>query len=117
MSGEFLHPNAAHPVDQGGVSGDMTKAPRDVHVCLLAGREREGAPEGRAAATGRDTSGPAPVRTAAGGTPAGDGAPAAPAVTGPLLREFLDAMSALEADLARRWTGRSKNRSVLTPAE
>ncbi|MET8247491.1 hypothetical protein ABZV31_25550 [Streptomyces sp. NPDC005202] len=85
---------------------------------LLVGQEREETPAGRAVALGPYTYIPAPVHsTAAGnGTLTRGGLPVALKVTEPLLRDFLDAMSALEADLARRWVG-SEGRSALAGAE
>ncbi|MET7377672.1 hypothetical protein ABZT08_02400 [Streptomyces sp. NPDC005526] len=86
----------------------MTKATREgQYPRLFVGREREGAAGGRAVALGPYTYDPAPVREAgpANGTLSRGGFPVALQVTEPLLRDFLDAMSALEADLARRWVG------------
>ncbi|MFF8946653.1 hypothetical protein ACF1A5_31205 [Streptomyces sp. NPDC014864] len=86
----------------------MTKATREgQYLRLFVGREREGTPAGRAVALGPYTYIPAPVHEAgpANGTLSRGGLPVALKVTEPLLRDFLDAMSALEADLARRWVG------------
>lgn len=52
----------------------------------------------------------------ANGTLTTGGLPVVLRVTEPLLREFLDVMSALEADLARRW-GRWEHRFTLQAAE
>ena len=60
---------------------------------------------------------PAPrQQDTANGTLTTGGLPVVLQVTEPLLREFLDVMSALEADLARRW-GRWEHRLALHAAE
>ncbi|MEU0220770.1 hypothetical protein ABZ281_39585 [Streptomyces sp. NPDC006265] len=50
---------------------------------------------------------PAPAHSSAtvNGTLTRGGCPVALQVTEPVLRDFIDAMSALERDLARRWIG------------
>ncbi|MFK4146235.1 hypothetical protein [Streptomyces sp. NPDC004065] len=61
---------------------------------------------------------PAPVHppVTADGTLRRGCSAASPKVSEPLLRDFLDAMSALEADLARRWVG-AQGRPALCGAE
>jgi hypothetical protein len=82
------------------------------------GREREDASAGRAVALGPYTYLPAPVHapTTGTGTLSRGGPPVALEATEQLLRDFLDAMSALEADLARRWVG-PEGRSVFSRPE
>ncbi|MEU7060147.1 hypothetical protein [Streptomyces sp. NPDC046197] len=96
----------------------MTKATREGYFRLLAGQEREDSTAGGAVALGPYTYIPAPVHSsaAANGTLTRGGLPVALKVTEPLLRDFLDAMSALEADLARRWVV-SEGRSAFAGAE
>ncbi|MEU5092130.1 hypothetical protein [Streptomyces sp. NPDC021356] len=85
---------------------------------LLVGREREDASAGHAVALDPYTYLPAPVRSpsAVNGTLSRGGSPVALKATESLLRDFLDAMSALEADLARRWVG-SDGRPVFSRPE
>jgi hypothetical protein len=87
---------------------------------LLAGvgHGREDASAGRAVALGPYTYLPAPVHAPATvtGTLSRGGSPVALEVTEQLLRDFLAAVSALEADLARRWVG-SEGRSVFPRPE
>ena len=96
----------------------MTKASREGYLRLLVGHERQDTSAGRAVALGPYTYVPAPVHSSAtvSGTLTRGGLPVALKVTEPLLRDFLDAMSALEADLARRWVG-SEGRAALSGAE
>lgn len=117
LVGEFLHPFAAHPGKSGGVSWDMTKATRAGYFGLFAGRERQNASAGCAVALGPYTYLPAPVHapgTINGTLTRGD-LPVALEVTEPLLRDFLDSISALQADLARRWVGPEGRSAVPRP--
>nr|BFD83963.1 hypothetical protein StreXyl84_33640 [Streptomyces sp. Xyl84] len=84
---------------------------------LLVGREREDTSAGHAVAPGPYTYLPGPVHAKAAADPhltRGDSA--ALKATESLLQDFLDAMSALEADLARRWVG-SDGRPVFARPE
>ncbi|MFF9406192.1 hypothetical protein ACF1B0_11770 [Streptomyces anandii] len=85
---------------------------------LFVGQERQNTSASHAVALGPYTYSPAPVHASAtvNGTLTRGGLPVALKVTEPLLRDFLDAMSALEADLARRWV-RSEGRSAFSRAE
>lgn len=80
----------------------MNKATREGLYRLLVDPEREGG------AASRVTPGPYtydPLRSSVAGSESrtmGD-LPVAPMMAESLLREFLDVMSALEADLAQRW--------------
>lgn len=71
---------------------------------LLADQERESR-TARGVALGPYTYSPAPMHSsaAANGTLTRGGFAVTLAVTEPLLREFLEVTSALEADLTRRW--------------
>lgn len=103
----------------------MTKASREGYLGLLVGRERQDASATHAVTSGPDPRLAAPpvqltatahtslARRNRTGPPV---APVAPKATESLLREFLDAMSALEADLARRWVG-SESRTVFSRSE
>lgn len=96
----------------------MTETTREGHWGLLMGRERKDTNAAQAVPLGPYTCLPAPVHSSAtvnGVLTRGD-CPVALKVTEPLLRNFLDAMSALEADLARRWVG-SEVRSACSGAE
>ncbi|WP_445524934.1 hypothetical protein [Streptomyces cyslabdanicus] len=96
----------------------MTKATREGYWGLFGGQEREDPVAAHAVALGPYTYLPAPVHasTAVNGTLTRGGFPVALKVTEPLLRDFLDAMSTLEADLARRWLG-AEGRSRFLAAE
>ncbi|MFE7214257.1 hypothetical protein ACFY0A_24850 [Streptomyces sp. NPDC001698] len=96
----------------------MTKATREGYWGLFGGQEREDSIAAHAVALGPYTYLPAPVHSSAtvNGTLTRGGFPVALKVTEPLLRDFLDAMSTLEADLARRWLG-SESRARLSGAE
>ncbi|MFF0465522.1 hypothetical protein [Streptomyces mexicanus] len=96
----------------------MTKATRDGYLGLLAGRARQDPGAGHAVALGPYTYLPAPVHASAtgNGTLTRGGLPVALAETETLLRDFLEAMSRLEADLARRWVG-SDGRSAFPRPE
>jgi hypothetical protein len=97
----------------------MTKTTREGHWGLLMGRERENtSAAAQAVPLGPYTYLPAPVHSPAtvNGTLTKGDCPVALQVTEPLLRDFLDAMSMLEADLARRWVG-SDVRSAFSRAE
>ncbi|PZH02554.1 hypothetical protein C1I97_21120 [Streptomyces sp. NTH33] len=86
---------------------------------MLTGRERENtSAAAQAVPLGPYTYLPAPVHSSAAvnGTLTRGDRPVALKVTEPLLRDFLDAMSTLEADLARRWVG-SGARSAFSGAE
>ncbi|MGV9252137.1 hypothetical protein [Streptomyces sp. NPDC003697] len=101
----------------------MTEATREGRIRLLVSQGRAGATAGRGVAPGPSTHDPAPARAsaasavaAAGGILTRGGPSVAVKVTEPLLRNFLDEMSVLEADLARRWV-RSDAQSVFTGVE
>lgn len=97
----------------------MTKTTREGHWGLLTGRERENtSAAAQAVPLGPYLYLPAPVHSSAtvNGTLTRDDCPVALKVTEPLLRNFLDAMSTLEADLARRWVG-SETRPAFSGAE
>ncbi|MFI1164764.1 hypothetical protein ACH4UM_14370 [Streptomyces sp. NPDC020801] len=96
----------------------MTKATREGYARLLGDRDREDASAGRAVALGPYTYFPAPVHSpvSISGTLTRGGLPVPLKVTEPLLRDFLDSMSALEADLARRWV-RAAGRPAFSGAE
>ncbi|WP_234438681.1 hypothetical protein [Streptomyces sp. NRRL S-340] len=85
---------------------------------LLVGREREDTSAGHAVASGPYTylPGPAHAKTGADTTLTRGDSQAALKATESLLQDFLDAMSALEADLARRWVG-SDSRPVFARPE
>ncbi|GAA0929588.1 hypothetical protein [Streptomyces thermoalcalitolerans] len=96
----------------------MTETTREGHWGLLMGRKRESTNAAQAVPLGPYTYLPAPVHSSAtvnGVLTRGD-CPVALKVTEPLLRNFLDVMSTLEADLARRWVG-SEARSARPGAE
>ncbi|MGX4690892.1 hypothetical protein [Streptomyces sp. JNUCC 63] len=97
----------------------MTKTTREGYWGLLVGREREStSAAARAVPLGPYTYLPAPVHSSAtvNGTLTRGDCPVALKVTEPLLRDFLNAMSTLEADLACRWVG-SEARSAFSAAE
>ena len=97
----------------------MTKTTREGYWGLLTGRERENtSAAAQAVPLGPYTYLPAPVHSSAAvnGTLTRGDCPVALKVTEPLLRDFLDAVSTLEADLARRWVG-SGARSAFSGAE
>ncbi|GHA19236.1 hypothetical protein ACFOOM_10300 [Streptomyces echinoruber] len=82
----------------------MTKATRGNFFRLR--QEQQGAAADHAVRLGAYTYVPAPVHSSGtNGTLTGGGLPVPLDVTESLLLDFLDRMSALEADLARRWSG------------
>ncbi|GGV83179.1 hypothetical protein GCM10010512_48080 [Streptomyces thermoviolaceus subsp. thermoviolaceus] len=111
----FLHPFAAHPGKSGGVSRDMSEATRDGNVGLLAVCARQDPGAGHATTQGSHTSPPRSVHTPPGSSLTSADLLAAPAGTEMLLRDFLEAMSAVEADLARRWVGAEERSAAFRP--
>ncbi|MEW2296070.1 hypothetical protein ABZ719_25810 [Streptomyces sp. NPDC006743] len=83
---------------------------------LLVGREREDTSAGHAVAPGPYTYLPGPAHAKADAALTRGDSQAALKATESLLQDFLDAMSALEADLARRWVG-SDSRPVFARPE
>ncbi|GHE62484.1 hypothetical protein GCM10018785_34360 [Streptomyces longispororuber] len=96
----------------------MTKATGDGCFGVLAAQQRDNDPVERSVRLGPYIYTPAPRHPSAptNGTLTKGGLPVTLRATEPLIREFVEAMSCLEADLSRRWLG-TQDRSVFSGAE